>query len=76
VTSSAAVARGDEVAAVLGPPGGDNALDRFGREIGAVGQHDNGCFGIAPEGSEAATKRRAGPALPVPALHEVHASAR
>jgi len=49
----AAVARGDDRLAPL-VPRRDHALDRLGREVGTVGEHDHGGFGV--ERGEAAAE--------------------
>jgi len=62
VAALAAVARGDDRLSVLAPRG-DHALDRLGREVGAVREHDDGGLGV--ERGHAATERRPRPSLPV-----------
>lgn len=58
----AAVARGDDRLVSLAP-GRDHALDRRGREVGPVGEHDDGGLGV--EGGQAAAERGPGAPLPV-----------
>jgi hypothetical protein len=60
----ARVARRDRVGAGRAP-GRDDAIDRGRREVGTVGEDDNGGFDLRAERFEAAAKRRAGAALPV-----------
>lgn len=57
----AAVGRGDDGLAVLAP-GGDHALDGFGREIGPVGEHDDGDLRL--ERGQAAAQGGSGASLP------------
>ena len=59
----AAVGRCDERAA-LGPPGGDDPLDRLGREVGPVGEDDDRGLDVVVELLEAARERCARAALP------------
>jgi hypothetical protein len=59
--SLAAVARRDDRLPAL-PPGGDHAVDRRGREIGSVREHDHRRFG--GKAFEAAAER--GPGTPLP----------
>src|SRR5438046_116163 len=65
----AAVARSDDRLSPLAP-GADDALDRRWGEVGAVREHDHGCFDVRAERLETATQRRARTALPVRAAHD------
>lgn len=65
----AGVRCGDEVV-VLFVPCVEHASDGRWSEIRTVGKHDDRRFGGLWEGRQAATQRRAGPALPVGAVHE------
>lgn len=60
----ASVGRGDHVLVVC-PPGRDDAVDRFRRELRAIGEHDHGRLGLARERTQAAAKRGAWAALPL-----------
>jgi hypothetical protein len=62
VAALAAVARGDDRLSVLAPRR-DHALDRLGREVGAVREHDDSGLGV--ERGQAAAERRPRPSLPV-----------
>ena len=63
----AAVARGDDRLALLAPRR-DHALDRLGREVGPVGEHDHG--GLRVERGQAAAKGGARASLPVRAADD------
>ena len=58
----AAVARGHDRLASLAP-GSDHALDRFGRKVRAVREHDHRGLGV--ERGQAAAEGGSRPALPV-----------
>jgi len=60
----AAVGRGQHVASAFSPRFGD-AVERFGREVGAVGQDDRRGGDLGAERGEPAAKRGAGAPLPV-----------
>jgi hypothetical protein len=47
------------------PPGRRDAVDRLGRELGPVREHDHGGLGVCRQCSETATQRRAGTPSPV-----------
>ena len=64
------VRRRDDVAA-LAAPRLDDAVDRAGIEVGAVGEHDDCGFDVGGQRLEAAAKRGAGPELPVRAVHDL-----
>ena len=55
VAALSAVGGRDERAAV-GAPGGDHALDGFGREVGPVGENDDGGLDAAPSSSRPARR--------------------
>jgi hypothetical protein len=67
VAALAAVARGDDGLAPFAP-GRDHALDRVGREVGPVGEHDEG--GLRVERGQAAAKGGSGALLPVGAADD------
>ena len=63
----AAVARGDDRLALVAP-GTDHALDRLGREVGAVGEHDH--RGLCVQRGQATAKGGARASLPVGAADD------
>ena len=63
MASIAAVGGGDDLRAALAPDV-DDAVDRRGREVGPVGEDDDGSFDLVSERAEAAAKRGAPSALP------------
>jgi hypothetical protein len=67
----AAVARRDDVSA-LGPPRLGHAVDRTRIELRPVGEHDERSLRSRGKGSEPATERGAGAALPVGAGNALH----
>jgi hypothetical protein len=67
VAALAAVARDDDRLAPLAPRS-DHALDRLGREVRAVGEHDDG--GLDVEGGQTAAERGSRPLLPLRAAHD------
>jgi hypothetical protein len=67
VAALAAVARDDDRLVPLAP-GRDHALDRLGREVRAVGEHDHGGLGV--ERGEAAAERGSRPSLPLGAVDD------
>jgi hypothetical protein len=68
VAALAAVARGDDRLAPLAP-GCDHALDRLGREVRPVGEHDH--RGLSVERGQAAAEGGSGASLPVGAADDV-----
>ena len=64
----AAVARGDDRLALLAPRR-DHALDRLGREVGPVGEHDHG--GLCVQRGQAAAEGGSGASLPVGAADDL-----
>ena len=69
VPADAAVGGRNDVA---GPraPGVDDPGHRFRREVGPVGEHDDGGLDLAAERSEPTAQRRPGPQRPVGAAHQ------
>ena len=67
MAADAAVARRDDVSAARAPSG-KHAVDRLGREAGAVGEDDDGSLGVWRQRLEAAAQRRAHAALPLVAV--------
>ena len=63
----AAVARGDDRLALVAPRR-DHALDRLGREVGPVGEHDHG--GLCVQRGQAAAEGGSGAALPLGAADD------
>jgi hypothetical protein len=64
MTARPSVRGGDHVLTGLSP-GSDDAVDRLGCEIGAVGEDDDRSLGLGGKCLEAAAKRGAGAALPL-----------
>jgi hypothetical protein len=67
VAALAAVARGDDRLAPLAPRR-DHALDRLGREVRPVGEHDEGSLGV--QRGETAAQGGSGAPLPVGAADD------
>jgi hypothetical protein len=67
--ADAAVRGGDDVAGSIAPSG-DHAIDRGGRQVGAVGEDHSGCPRLRGKRSQPAAQGGTGPDGPVLAAHD------